>query len=267
MDNNYQIILEDSSNFINKKFSKLDIELNNSKNKDNISQIELILEEIENKLKSMKNDKNNLNESDKNIWEGNIKELKSKYEEYKKQYEDITKNKKEENHDPENIEESIDHNKLTIEEEYKRGKKILDEDNRIIGELIDIVSKDGETCIIIRKNLEEQGLKIEGISPQLKEIDFSLNRAGKKVKSMMKELLKDNFIKCLIAVISIIILTIIIISLCKGNNKNNNNNLPLDIFSSNSKDNGNKNNNTSYQCFLCLGNKFYYILFILLIFL
>lgn len=108
MDNNYQIILEDSSNFINKKFSKLDIELNNSKNKDNISQIELILEEIENKLKSMKNDKNNLNESDKNIWEGNIKELKSKYEEYKKQYEDITKNKKEENHDPENIEESID---------------------------------------------------------------------------------------------------------------------------------------------------------------
>lgn len=267
MENNYQIILKDSSDFINKNFSKLEILLNDTKNKDTISQINLILEEIENKLKSMKNDKNNLNESDKNLWAGNIKELKLKYEEYKKEYEDITKNKKEENTDPENIDESIDHNKLTIEEEYKRGKKILDEDNRIIGELIDIVSKDGETCIIISKNLEEQGKKIEDISPQLKEIDYSLNRAGKKVKSMMKELLKDNFIKCLIGIVSIIILTIIIVSLVKGKNSNDNStNLPFDIFSSNSKNN-NKSNNTSDERFLSLINNFYYIFFILLIFL
>ena len=195
-------------------------------------------------------------ESNKKKWKKNIEELNLKYEEYYDKFKNFIKEENEENIEGENNKEP------TIGEIYKKGKKILDADDKILGELIDIVTVDGRTCIVIKENLKNQGEKIESINPELKEMNFSLKRAGNKIKDMIKQQLKDTYIKCLISVIGIIIITIIITSLCKGK-KNNNYNLPFDIFSSNNKGN---NNSTSYNCYLGLFNNYYYLIIFIILF-
>lgn len=263
--------LKHSSDYLNKKFSTFDILIEKIKGKneisqiDEISQIQTLLKEIEIKIDLMNFDKHDLkSELDKNEWEKEIKEYKSKFRKCNETFNSLPIKKEIENTDPENIDESIEHNNLTIEEEYKRGTKILDADDKILGELIDIISKDGETIIVVKQNLDTQTGKLENIDPMFKEMEFSLERAGKKVKKMMIELSKDKIIICLIAIISIIILSIIIVSLCGGDKNNNNYNLPFDIFQSNKKN----NNITTYEYSLCLVNKYYYtIIFLLLLFL
>ena len=112
-----------------------------------------------------------------------------------------------------------------------------------------------------KKNLKIQDEQLNTVDPMFKEMEFSLKRAGKKVKNMMIKLSKDKIIICLIVIICIIILSIIIVSL-SGGDKTNNYNLPFDIFQSN-----NKNKNlTTYESSLCLFNKYYYtIIFLLLL--
>ena len=269
MDNDTIKILKDFEEKINRLLLELEKNFNiiNDKNND-FSQIENKLEEIDLKLKSMNIfiDYYLKEEINKNLWKTKIKELKSKYYDFQKKFENLPNNQIIENKEPENIDMPFDHNNATIEEEYKRGKKILKEDERILGELIDIVSKDGKTLIIVKQNLKEQKEKLDMLP--FDEMEYSLKRAGVKIKNLMKLALQDNITKCLIAVISIIIITIIIISLCKDK-KDNNYNLPFDIFSSNKNGINRDNNITSSDAYsFCLVNKIYYtILIIVLLFL
>ena len=257
-----KIDLEDASNYINKRFSKIE-QIKDNKDKDNISEIKILLEEIDNKIDFIDIQKDFLkNELDKNAYEKAKKKFKSKCEKYKNEFENLFKNI-EKNNDPENIDSSFDHDNANIEEEYKRGMKILDADDKIIGELIDIVSKDNETCMVVKKNLKEQEEKINYVDPDLKDIQFSLKRAGKKIRRMMIDLSKDKIIKCLIAIISIIIITIIIVSFFGGDKKNNYN-LPIDIFGTNNKNNNKNNSITTYDYSLGLFNQSYYTLLLLI---
>ena len=239
MENNLKLNLIDSEEFILKRFpilNKLKKYIGSQNiNEDEIFQFDSKIKDIENKLGIMKRDMNSLNEIDKNIWSDKIKELNSKFEDYKKQFEEIHKESKDD--------KPIDYNNLTTEEAYKKGNEILDKDEKILGNLIDIIQKDNETLVIVSNNLDYQKKRLEEISPVLNEIQFSLKRSKNKLTNMLKILLKDKFIICLIVAISIIILTIIIVSSCKGNKNNDNNkyNLPVDIFSSNNKDNNNSN--------------------------
>ena len=263
MDKDTIAILENLAKKIDDILSELEHEFNNTNYKDDdFSKIEKTLKNISLKLETMKTQISFLKDENKKFWEKKRKEFSSKYEDFNEQFNNL-KNQKIENTDPENIERSFDHNRATVEEEYKRGKKILNEDNRILGELIDIVSKDGETLMIVKQKLKEQQDKLEMLP--FDEMQYSLKRAGAKIKNMMKMALSDNIAKCLIAVISIIILTIIIVSFLEGK-KDNNYNLPFDIFSSN-KNAINIDNNTtsSYSYSFCLVNKFYITIFIIVL--
>lgn len=264
MDNIIIAKLKDSDIKINNLISQLENKFNDINSEDDdFSQIESIQKNISLELESMKFLKNDLKEElNIKIWGKKINEFESKNKDFKQKTKNLPKNK-EKNADPENIDKSFDHTHATIEEEYKRGKKILSEDNRILGELIDIVTKDGETLMIVKQKLEIQNKQLEELP--FDEMEYSLKRAGAKIRKMMKMALKDNIAKCLIAVISIIILTIIIISLCEGKTDNNYN-LPLDIFSSNKNGiNINNNNTSSYEYSFYLGNKLYYTILILLL--
>mgnify|MGYP002626433524 CR=1 FL=1 len=84
----------------------------------------------------------------------------------------------------------------------------------------------------IKTELIRQGGELEGVKQNLKEMDFSLERAKIKITSMFKMYQKDKFIICLIILILIIIITIIIIS-AFGGDKKNNFNVAKDIFFSN----------------------------------
>lgn len=240
MEKQTKINLEDSYNKINENFNKLEKYLNN--NNEYNSQIDLLLNQIKNRIDLMDNDKNDLNEYDKNIWKKKIKEINSKYENYLKKCEELKKDKGDGIIDPSDIEESIDHNKLSIEEEYKRGTKILDKDEKILGELIDIVQKDNQTLMVVRENLDNQAGEIDKIDPNLKEIEFSLKRAGLKIREIGIYFAQDKLKKFLIIFIVLMILIIIIVSACGGKEKNNFN-LPFDIFSNNNKGNNTDTDN------------------------
>ena len=237
--------LKDKSVEINKRFSKLEEKFKKS---DDITSIKKILDEIEIRIDTMESDKNSLNdENKKDLWKKNISKIKSKYELYKKKYENMEAFEKEEkDNDPENI----DDNNLTIEGAMKRGNQILDKDDKILGELVDIITTDNKTLMVIKNDLTEQQKKLELIDPELKEINFSLKRAKKKVTEMSRQLSKDKFIICLIVLIVIIIITIIIASACGKNKDNNKSNLPLDIFSTNTNKNNNNLNNKSSSGYL-----------------
>ena len=265
MDTETISLLKDYDKNINELLSNLDNKFNKIKDKSDkdLSQIKNLLKNIETNLGVMEGQILLLKEEfNKTSWTKKRKDLLSKYKDLNGKFVNLKNQEKEENTDPENIDRPFDHNKATVIEEYKRGKKILAEDNRILGELIDIVSKDGETLVVVKQKLKEQRNQLEMLP--FEEMEFSLKRAGTKIKKMMKMALKDRIAKCLIAVISIIILTIIIVSLCKDK-KDNNYNLPLDIFSSNKNGINNNNDTSSYEYSFCLVNKFYYTILIIIL--
>ena len=199
MDNVAISKLKDSDEKINKLIYHLDNKFNDIIGEDDdFSQIETIKKNISLELENMNTFKNDLKEElNKKIWEKKIEELDSKNKVFKQKTKKLAKNK-DKNTDPENIDRSFDHSNATIEEEYKRGKKILSEDNRILGELIDIVTKDGETLMIVKQKLEIQNKQLEMLP--FDEMEYSLKRAEAKIKKMMKMALNDNITKCLIII-------------------------------------------------------------------
>ena len=106
-----------------------------------------------------------------------------------------------------------------------------------------IVNMDKDTMIGVNTALEGQVEILDNVDEDLTEIDFSLNRARKKITGMFKMYSKDKCIIWLIVAILIIIVTIIITSACGGDSKNNFN-VPHDIFFSN-----NKTTNSSHYFF------------------
>ena len=122
-----------------------------------------------------------ITENKKDLWKKNISKIKSKYELYKKKYENMEAFEKEEkDNDPENI----DDNNLTIEGAMKRGNQILDKDDKILGELVDIITTDNKTLMVIKNDLTEQQKKLELIDPELKEM------RKEKIKMSLKKILK-----------------------------------------------------------------------------
>ena len=100
-----------------------------------------------------------------------------------------------------------------------------------------IVNNDVDQMKNVNVELNAQQEKLENVDSDLKEMDYSLKRAGKQITNMFKLYAKDKCILGLIIIIVIIIVVIIIVSICGGDNEKNFN-VPHDIF-------GTNNNNTS----------------------
>jgi t-SNARE complex subunit (syntaxin) len=115
--------------------------------------------------------------------------------------------------DPSDINAKVDLSKMTSQQVMNRGDDILKEDKNALNRIKKVVYKDLDTMKDVNKELLSQHEKLENAETDLKEIDNSLNRAGKQMKTMAKMIATDKLIMCLIGFILLAVIAVIIIFL------------------------------------------------------
>ncbi len=235
MDNNkiaflkeYLVNFENSIKNIEKK-----IEENKNKKNNNIVFNNIIKEEI-NKSKKLINQMETeistlKNEEDKLKWNEIVNKLKKTIKEIKN--ENLIENTLEET--IENLNQSNENkidsnNQLSVKEAIKKGDELSKDNTKTLKNIHKLVENYVDIMKGINKELVRQGEVIDNVNKDL----LSLKSAGKQIKNIYKIVSSDKFIKCLIFVIILFIVTIIIIS-AVGGDKKKNFNVPHDIFNSN----------------------------------
>jgi hypothetical protein len=239
MDKETILLLEYYEKSIEKSFKEIDestISLfkNEKDKKSAMSFLKQELKKIENNVRLMKSEIQNLEDQEKkDLWNKKKSELKSKFKTYSKM-EDLTniKVKKSEKVDYLDPNAKVNHGELTSQQEIERGDLIIEVDGTIIGRIKKMVKGDLDTMGKTNEELVRQKDRLGDADKDLKEINYSLERARNKITDMFKMYSKDKCIICLIVGILIIIVTIIITSAFGGDNKNNFN-VPHDVFFSN----------------------------------
>ena len=252
MDKNNLSLLEDYKVSIDNSFKKLDKALK-SADKSQVSSLKNELANVKANVNLMKQYARDL-QSQENInkWEEIISKIKTKVKEYDKKIDKI-KNAKDKSTSQMPVDEhlnpdaKVDLNKLNAQQVIDRGDVILDADDNAIDNMAKIVNKNVDQVKNVNVELNAQIEKLDNVDNDLKEMDYSLKRAGKQITNMFKLYAKDKCIVGLIIVIVIIIVVIIIVSACGGDNEKNFN-VPHDIF-------GTNNNNTSSNSAELIKNK------------
>ena len=241
MDRNNLSLLEDDKIFVDNLFEKLDKALK-SADKSQVSSLKKDLANIKVKFEKMKQNAQLLKSQENiNKWEEIVSKIKIKIKEYDRKIDKI-KNAKDKSSSEILIDEhlnpdaKVDLNKLNAQQVIDRGEAILVADDNAIDNMAKMVNKDVDQMKNVNVELNAQIEKLDNVDNDLKEIDFSLNRAKKQITNMFKLYAKDKCIVGLIVVIVIIIVVIIIVSASGGDNEKNFN-VPHDIFDT--------NNNTS----------------------
>ena len=103
-----------------------------------------------------------------------------------------------------------------------RGDKILEADRNAITRMKKVVYQDLDTMKEVNKELLSQHEKLENAENDLKEIDYSVNRAGKQIKIMAKMYATDKLIMCMICCILLVVVAIIVVSLVFGSDEEEN---------------------------------------------
>ena len=242
MDKNTIAVLQDYQSSIESSFKKIDKKISSynkgdkNQKKSTMSSLKQELANIKANMGMMKAEIPNLqDQGNSNMWEETISKLKSKVKTYTEKVKDLESVKEEpENVDHLDVDAKVDLNELNAQQVMDRGDKILDADDAAIKNMANVVHGDVEQMKNVNVQLNNQQEKLDNVDSDLKEMDYSLKRAGKQITSMFKMYSSDKCITCLIVVILVIIVTIIIVSACGGDNKNNFN-VPHDIFSTNNK--------------------------------
>ena len=76
-----------------------------------------------------------------------------------------------------------------------------------------IVYQDLDTMKEVNRELLSQHEKLENAENDLQEIDYSLNRAGKQIKTMAKMYATDKLIMCMICCILLVVIAIVVVSI------------------------------------------------------
>ena len=244
MDINIISILEDDKALLDKLFKRLDKKLKSA----DFSQVNSLKDELKNIEKSidkMKQDANDLkSEENINKWKDIISKIKSKIKEYDKKIDKVKNSKQSSSQIPVdehlNPDAKVDLNKLNAQQVIERGNEFLNVDDKVIDNMAQIVNKDVDQMKIVNVELNVHQEKLDRVDNDLKEMDYSLKRAGKQITNMFKLYSQDKCITGLIVVILIIIVVIIIVSACGGDNAKNFN-VPHDIFTNNNKNSTNTN--------------------------
>ena len=221
--------------FINEQLNKLDA---NSETSQRMS----ICTTIENQLKLLKTNLTSMNfeiSSLKN--EQSEMAFKAEYQSYRQmqtKLEETFKLKKEAAKGINNliVDNNIENKKnseLTSKQLIDKGDRLIDESGKAINRIKNVVKEDLNIAQAIQRDLDNQINKLDNVQNDLKEIDYSLGRAGKQLKIMFRMYATDKLILGLIVVIVLAIIAIIIVA-AVGGDKNNNFNVPHDIFSSSS---------------------------------
>ena len=246
MDKNLLSILEDYKESIDNSFKKIDKTIKSSSKSDKegkraaISSMKQELSNAKSNFSLMKAEAKGLNSQENiNTWGEIISNLKPKIKSYDKKIKEF-ENTNVQSQNPEgpidhlNVDKKVDLNQLNAEQVIQRGDKILDVDDNAINNMAQIVNKDVDQMKNANAELNAQQENLENIDSDLKEIDYSLKRAGKQISNMFRLYSKDKCIMGLIIVILIIIVVIIIVA-AVGGDKEKNFNVPHDIFGSNNK--------------------------------
>ena len=101
---------------------------------------------------------------------------------------------------------------MSSQQVVERGDKILEADRNAISRMKNIVNQDLDTMKEVNKELLSQNEKLENDDKDLKEIDYSLNRAGQHIKTIAKMYATDKLIMCIILCILLVIIAIVIVS-------------------------------------------------------
>ena len=227
MDNNSIAVLQDYQTSIDSSFKKIERLFTDVEGAD-LSQQNLASNNINNELNNIKNNMglikfeiaNLKEESNTNKWNEIVAQLNSKYDSYKERLKQLKNNQTNyANDDPLNIEAKIDLSKLTSQQAMDRGDKILQADRDAIARMKKTVYTDYDTMKDINKELLSQHEKLENAENDLKEIDYSVNRAGKQIKTMAKMYATDKFILCMIACILLVVIVIVIVALVMGSDE------------------------------------------------
>ncbi len=227
MDNNSIAVLQDYQTSIDSSFKKIERLFTDVEGAD-LSQQNLASNNINNELNNIKNNMglikfeiaNLKEESNTNKWNEIVAQLNSRYDSYKERLKQLKNNQTNyANDDPLNIEAKIDLSKLTSQQAMDRGDKILQADRDAIARMKKTVYTDYDTMKEINKELLSQHEKLENAENDLKEIDYSVNRAGKQIKTMAKMYATDKFILCMIACILLVVIVIVIVALVMGSDE------------------------------------------------
>jgi len=247
--------LKDLQNSIEKSFEEIDKKIK-AYNKGDKKQKNLTKKYILKELELIKKNNNQIKLDSESISRESIKEewvkihnkYKSKIKEYKEKINDLESAQanigegQEQEDDYKDPDAKVNLDELNVEQAMKRGDEILNADENALNNMGKVVHEDVDIMKDANKELERQKEQLDVADTDLKEMEFSIERARKKITNIFKLYASDKCITCLIVVILIIIITIIIVSACGGDNKNNFN-VPHDIFGSN--ENGKNNTNTN----------------------
>lgn len=242
MDSNSIATLQDYQQAVERTFTKLQKKIKDFDTSETSQQNILLngmngdIRSIKNNISLMKMELSNLNEeANQTKWQEIITKLQSQSDFYKKEI-NSKKNQKKSGGpvDPTDIDVKVNLAGLTSQQAMDRGDAILRDDRRAIENMKNIVGSDVRTMKEVNANLKSQKEQLENADKDLKEIDYSLKRAGEQMKTMFKMYATDKLIMCMIVVILLVIIAIIVVSLV-GKDKNKNFNVPNDIFSNDGK--------------------------------
>ena len=223
MDSNNIAILEDYKYAIDNSFKKMEKLTKEFEGADQ-SQQNLILNNLNIELNStktniglMKMEVSNLKEEGNiNNWQEIISELQANHENYSTIVIQMKNKKNNIADDPLSIDVRADMSKMSSQQVMKRGDDILNADSQAIDRMKKVVYQDLDTMKEVNKELLSQNEKLDNAEKDLKEIDYSLNRAGKQIKTMAKMYATDKLVMCMIFCILLVIIGIIVVSFFAG---------------------------------------------------
>ncbi|MCQ2820459.1 MAG: hypothetical protein MJ252_24615, partial [archaeon] len=224
MDSNSIATLKDYQASIETSFKVIDKKLNNFDGLNGVEQSDALrvankeIGKIKNTLSLMRMQMADLKEEkNETEWQNIINTLQKKNSEYKEKIAEKDKNKKAGySEDHLDVDAKVDLGKLTAEQAMERGDKILDKDQERLNRMERMAAGDLQTMKQVNVELDRQDEKLNNANKDLTEIDYSLDKAGKQMRDILKIYAKDKMIMCLIIVMLLIIVVIIIISIVKG---------------------------------------------------
>ena len=231
MDNNNIATLQDYQFLIETSFKKMEkltkdfTILDQSQQNISLNTLNKEYENVKINIGLMNSELSSLKEETNSIkWKKIICDLQLIQDSYKVKI-DKMKNKKNNNNiinDPLSIDIKVDMTQMSSQQVINRGDNILHSDRGAIGRMKKIVNKDLDTMREINRELLGQNENLENSGKEIKEIDYSLNRAGKQIKTMAKIFATDKLIICMIFFILFVIIAIIILSFFFNGNENTN---------------------------------------------
>lgn len=120
---------------------------------------------------------------------------------------------------------------MNAQEAMDKIDEILNEDDQAIDRMLRRLKETKTVANDIKTNLNKQREQLEATQKNLKEMDYSLDRAAKTLKTMLRGYATDKLILILIVIIVLVIIGIIIAA-AVGGDPEGNFNVPHDIFKS-----------------------------------